>query len=96
MQLSEQRHQKGSFSATGGSDDQINFALLEDHFILDPQVEVSTRRTGSDGSRRFGGPRERSVADADERGVTRHIRSDGVLFLGGVKRVEKLGLRRGA
>jgi len=70
--------------------------LLEDHLILDPQVKVSARRTGSDGSGRLGGPGERCVADTNERGVTWYVRSYGVLLLGGVEGVEKLSLGRGA
>jgi hypothetical protein len=96
VQLSEQRHQKGGLSATGGSNDQVDLALLEDHFVLDPEVEVSTRGTGSDGSRGLGGPGERGVADTDERGVAWHIRSDGVLCLGRVEGVEELSLKGGA
>jgi len=54
MQFAEQRHQKGSLSATGGPNDQIDLALLEDHLVRDPEVEVSTRGTGGDGSRGLG------------------------------------------
>jgi len=51
VQLSEQRHQKRCLSATGGSNDQIDLSLFEDHFVINPEIEVSARGTGSDGPR---------------------------------------------
>ena len=66
VQLSQQRHQKGGLPAAGRSDDQVDFALFEDHLILDPQAELSPGRTRSDDSRGLGGPGERRIADADK------------------------------
>ena len=56
---------KRSLSTAGGPNDQVDLTLSEDILVLDPEAGVSTRRTGSDGSRGLGRPGEGGVANTD-------------------------------
>ena len=94
VQLSEQRHQKGGLSTTGGSNDQVDLSLSEDHFVLNPKAKVSTRGTGSDDSCGLGRPGEGGVANTNKRGVCWHVRSDRILYSGRIEGIKELSLER--